>query len=77
MVGSSRPRYHLFGAAVDIVQELEQEGTVNGIVVSNSAARAMGLTRIGTIDDEELLSAWGLINEDLVKNAVLTLADYR
>ena len=77
MVGSSKPRYHLFGAAVDIVQELEQEGDVSGVVVSRSAALAMGLAKVGMVDNEKLLTVWRSINEDMVKDACVTMDDYR
>lgn len=77
MVGSSKPRYHLFGAAADIVQELEQEGDVSGVVVSRSAALAMGLAKVGIVDSEKLLTVWGSINEDMVKDACVTMDDYR
>jgi class 3 adenylate cyclase len=77
VVGRSKPRYHLFGAAVDIVQELEQEGDVGGVVVSDSAARAIGLSKIGIVDDKKLFSVWGSINQEMIKDAVITLEDHR
>jgi len=37
VVGTKMPRYHLFGAAVDIAQCLEQAGSVEGVLLSRAA----------------------------------------
>jgi len=39
VVGTRAPRYHLFGPAIDVVQQLEQAGTTDGIVLSWAALR--------------------------------------
>ena len=77
VVGSSRPRYHLFGSAIEIVQMLEQEGCVNGVVLSNSAAKAMGLGRNGICDCPHLLSVLKTVDGSFLSGSCLVMENYR
>jgi hypothetical protein len=77
VVGNKRVRYHLFGTAVDVVQVLEQEGSVEGIVVSSAAARAIGLCKIGIVDNQKLIGVWNKVDDRIFEGHALTLADYR
>jgi len=50
VVGSSAPRYHLFGPSIDVVQLLEQAGSKEGVVLSSAAAKVC----LGLRGDAEL-----------------------
>jgi class 3 adenylate cyclase len=77
VVGSSRPRYHLFGSAIEIVQVLEEEGCTNGVVLSNSAAKAMGLAKGGICDDVQFLSVLKNVESSLLNGSCLVMENYR
>lgn len=50
IVGEKMPRYHLFGCSIDVAQQLEQGGSVDGVLLSNAAAKMLGMTRPGPVD---------------------------
>jgi class 3 adenylate cyclase len=77
VVGSSRPRYHLFGSAIEIVQVLEEEGSVDGVVLSRTAARVMGLNKNGVCDDEHLLSVLKNVDSRFLSGCCLVMENYR
>ena len=77
VVGSSRPRYHLFGSAIEIVQVLEEEGCVNGVVLSCTAARVMGLAKNGICDDAHVLSVLKNVDSSFLSGSCLVMENYR